>query len=69
MRCSCQICDTYMTHSESLDIGCVCPNRGYRCNECLGTDSVISREQLKDNAELFKRFADDADSMLDERLP
>ena len=47
MRCSCQVCGTYMVHSESLELGCVCPDCGYRCKACLGTNSVISREDLK----------------------
>ena len=50
MRCSCHVCDTYMNQSEGLELGCVCPNCGYRCKACLGTDSVISRERLKDLA-------------------
>lgn len=47
MRCSCHVCDTYMVHSEGLELGCVCPNCGYRCKACLGTDTVVSRERLK----------------------
>ena len=47
MRCSCHVCDTYMVHSEGLELGCVCPNCGYRCKACLGTDSVVSRDALK----------------------
>ena len=47
MRCACHVCDTYMVHSEGLALGCVCPNCGYRCKACLGTDSVVSRESLK----------------------
>ncbi len=48
MRCSCHVCDTYMNQSEGLELGCVCPNCGYRCKACLGTDSVVSRKGLKD---------------------
>ena len=48
MRCACHVCDTYMVHSEGLELGCVCPNCGYRCKACLGTDSVVGRESLKD---------------------
>ncbi len=57
MRCSCHMCDTYMNQSEGLELGCVCPNCGYRCKACLGTDSVVSREGLKDlvfNAQLMQ---------------
>lgn len=47
MRCSCHVCDTYMNQSEGLELGCVCPECGYRCKACLGTNSVVSREALK----------------------
>ena len=47
MRCSCHVCDTYMNHSEGLELGCVCPECGYRCKACLGTNTVLSREALK----------------------
>ena len=47
MRCSCQNCGTYMVHAESMELGCVCPDCGYRCTACLGTNSVLSREALK----------------------
>lgn len=47
MRCSCPECDTYMVHSESLRLGCVCPQCGARCTACLGTNTVISRESLR----------------------
>lgn len=50
MRCSCHVCDTYMNQSEGLELGCVCPSCGYRCKACLGTNSVISRERLKELA-------------------
>jgi len=51
MRCSCHVCDTYMTHSEGLELGCVCPECGYRCKACLGTNTVLSREALKSLAD------------------
>ena len=50
MRCSCHNCGTYMNQSEGLELGCVCPECSYRCKACLGTDSVVSRENLKDLA-------------------
>ena len=48
MRCSCPACGTYMIHSESVRLGCVCPECGARCDACLGTNTVVSRESLKD---------------------
>lgn len=59
MRCSCHVCDTYMNQSEGPQLGCVCPNCGYRCKACLGTNSVISREdlkRLKDDARLMREI-------------
>ena len=50
MRCSCKTCGTYMVQAESSHLGCVCPECGYRCNDCLGTDTVVSRDRLKELA-------------------
>ena len=47
MRCSCTVCDTYMVHSESMALGCVCPECFYRCTDCLGTNTVVSRDSIK----------------------
>ena len=46
MRCSCALCDTWMVHSESMKLGCVCPQCGHRCNACLGTDTVLTPADL-----------------------
>ena len=46
MRCSCPECDTYMVQADDLTMGCVCPWCLHRCNACLGTNTVITREQL-----------------------
>ena len=47
MRCSCKECGVYMTQTESERLGCVCPDCGYRCSDCLGTNTVVSREALR----------------------
>lgn len=47
MRCGCPECGAYMVQSESLDLGCVCPDCLYRCRACMGTDTVVPREMLK----------------------
>ena len=47
MRCSCRECGTYMIHSESTELGCVCPECSARCKMCLGTNTVVSKEDLK----------------------
>ena len=41
MRCSCKECGTYMIQAESDRLGCICPECGYRCNDCLGTDTFV----------------------------
>ena len=55
MRCSCPECGTYMTHSEGLEMGCVCPQCQTRCKMCLGTNSVISRDELRKRAAEYIR--------------
>ena len=47
MRCSCKECGTYMIQADSDLLGCVCPDCGYRCRDCLGTDTVVGREALR----------------------
>ena len=36
-----------MIQAESLSLGCVCPDCLYRCSACMGTNTVISREDLR----------------------
>ncbi|MBQ4609294.1 MAG: hypothetical protein IJN79_06770 [Clostridia bacterium] len=36
-----------MIQSEGLDLGCVCPECLFRCRACMGTNTVVSRENLK----------------------
>ena len=47
MRCSCKNCGVYMIQSEDSHLGCVCPECGNRCTACLGTNSVMSIEQIR----------------------
>ena len=48
MRCSCKECGTYMIQAESDRLGCVCPDCGYRCSDCLGTDTVVPKDHIRD---------------------
>ena len=64
MRCGCPQCGTYMIQSESLDLGCVCPDCLYRCRACMGTNTVVSREDLKNIV-----FVDRTVSQDDESVP
>ena len=36
-----------MIQSEGLDVGCVCPECLFRCRACMGTNTVVSRENLR----------------------
>ena len=58
MRCSCKVCgpEFWMVQAESSALGCVCPECGYRCTDCLGTDTVVSRDRISDLA-LDPRFS------------
>lgn len=47
MRCGCPSCGTYMIQAESMTLGCVCPDCGRRCTDCLGTDTLLTREDLQ----------------------
>lgn len=57
MRCACPHCDLYMIQSETGEPACYCPECGYRCNACMGTDTVISREALHAMKDLSWRDA------------
>jgi hypothetical protein len=35
-----------MVQAESDALGCVCPECGFRCRDCLGTDTVVPRDAL-----------------------
>ena len=48
MRYSCKECGTYMIQAESDRLGCVCPDCGYRCSDCLGTDTVVPKDHIRD---------------------
>ena len=47
MRCDCPNCGAYMAHAQDLALGCICPVCKTRCNACLGTNTVLTREQLR----------------------
>ena len=47
MRCGCPECGTYMIQAEGTNFGCVCPECLFRCSACMGTNTVVSREELR----------------------
>ena len=62
MRCSCRRFGTYMIQAEGRNFGCVCPECMNRCRDCMGTNTVLSPDQL--HAVLSARIQ--GDSMADE---
>jgi len=42
-----------MVQADDLTLGCVCPDCLSRCTACLGTNTVLSPEELKAKEELF----------------
>ena len=73
MRCSCKVCGTWMVQAESEIHGCVCTECGYRCTDCLGTNTVVPRDRVAELAEdprfspesfraVFEESPDDDDS-------
>ncbi len=72
MRCGCPSCGAFMVHADREESCCVCPDCGYKCNACLGTNTVVSRELLKNDAmqeELLRRLARAEDSEEQEEDP
>ena len=65
MRCSCKVCKTYMVHAPDIKMGCICPECKNRCNACLGTNTVKSKEELKnmipENFDMFKVMKEEKD--------
>ena len=50
MRCGCPDCGAYRVHADGPELGCVCPQCGRHCRDCLGLSAPLSREQLHDLA-------------------
>ena len=63
MRCSCRYCESeaYMIQAESDRLGCVCPVCGARCTDCLGTNTVVSREAIQAMKRAAQRDDGEAD--------
>ncbi len=59
LRCSCKECGTWMVQADSDKLGCVCTVCGYRCDDCLGTDTVVRPENLRSLA-FDPRFSPEA---------
>ena len=48
MRCGCPQCGAYMIQQDNGQfVGCRCPACDYRCDACMGTDSVLSRADIE----------------------
>jgi len=48
MQCACPQCAILMGHRiQGLDSECVCPECGFICKACIGTNSVLSPEEIR----------------------
>ena len=63
MRCSCRICGTYMVQREhGLASGCVCPDCGFACRDCMGSDRPpMSAEELRRHVEALRNRQEEED--------
>ena len=68
MRCGCPECGAYMIQSESLNLACVCPECGYRCSACMGTNTVIRRDQLREKISERLHQAEEAQREFEGRI-
>ena len=57
-----------MIQSESLNLACVCPECGYRCSACMGTNTVIRRDQLREKISERLRQAEEAQREFEGRI-
>jgi len=66
VRCSCQICGTYMIQDEKgLGSRCICPECFATCSACIGTrQNPVEPDQLK--SVLLQRERYDAEHELDD---
>ena len=45
MRCGCPDCGAYMVHADGPELGCVCPQCGRHCRDCLGLSAPLTRTE------------------------
>ena len=57
MRCSCTNCGEYMIQAEDMKLGCICPECFSRCTACLGTNSMLSKDDLKNMSQATPWFS------------
>ena len=68
MRCGCPVCKSYMVQSEGDRIACVCPDCSYRCNACMGTNTLLSRQELQKSGEALLRRIEEGKSLEDAQM-
>ena len=57
-----------MIQSEGTNFGCVCPECLYRCRACMGTNTVIRRDQLREKISERLRQAEEAQREFEGRI-
>lgn len=71
MRCGCPQCGAFMVQTDDASLRCVCPDCGYCCTACLGTNTVMSREEIariKESGEIPSFLRHDDQSVDDTNL-
>lgn len=66
MQCGCPNCGLLMAlANRGMQSECICPSCGYECSACLGTNQVLSVNEIKMRTESM--ISDD--DTTDETLP
>lgn len=56
MQCACPQCGILMGHSiHGLESSCICPECHFVCRACLGTNSIMSPEELRQYLQIYER--------------
>ena len=64
MQCACPNCGILMAwESKGMDSACVCPECFYKCAACMGTNQVLTPDQLALHAQ---KIAAERESQRDE---
>lgn len=55
MQCACPQCEILMGHRiHGLESECVCPECGFVCKACIGTNSVLSPSEIRRHIECYE---------------
>lgn len=56
MQCACPQCGILMGHSiQGLESSCVCAECHFICRACLGTNSIMSSQELRQYVKVYEQ--------------